>query len=266
MRFRSLLNVALPLIAGLMFFPQAASADDTVRDVLVFGASGRIGQHIVEEGLKRGYAITGVSRVPSRLSDWSERIRIEAGDILDRERTRELIAAHDAVIVSIGGMPRDKNPETYIAALAAESLIEVMQEFGEDGPRLIFVGNLFTLIYEDGKSLLDLGRVDESHRYYTMFYGHEIALQKFRASRGVNWTIATPPNGLRLEGFTGRIRFGGDELLRDPDGRPSEISYEDFAFGVFEELDRGHYIRQRFNVARDVSVHSDFPDDQSGNP
>ncbi|MDJ0654331.1 MAG: NAD(P)H-binding protein [Xanthomonadales bacterium] len=234
------------LVAGEAIAEKAES----VERVLVFGASGRIGQHIVEEGLRRGYAITGVSRFAERLSDFAGRINIETGDVLDRDRVRELIVAHDAIIVSIGGAPQNKNPETYIAALAAASLIDVLQEMGEDGPRLIFVGNLFTLIYQEGETLLDMGRVDESHQNYAMFYGHQIALDLFRASKGVNWTVATPPNGLRLQGFTGNVRFGGDELLRDPDGAPAQISREDFAFAVYEELAAGRYVRQRFNTAR----------------
>ena len=83
-----------------------------------------------------------------------------------------------------------------------------------------------------------------------MFYGHQIALDTFRQSEGVNWTVACPPNGLRLEGKTEKVRWGGDELLRDPDGTPSGISREDFAYAVFEELENGNYVRQRFNVAR----------------
>ncbi len=239
------------LLVYLVLFPTMSWSDDHGDErILIFGASGQIGSHLVEEGLKRGYSVTGVSRNPERLSGFADRIQVEAGDILDREQTRALVSTHDAVIVSVGGTPSDKNPETYIAALAAESLVDVMQTFGESGPRLIFVGNLFTLVYEDGKSLLELGRVDKSHEFYAMFYGHQIALETFRASEGVNWTVATPPNGLRLEGFTGRVRFGGDELLREPNGRPSEISREDFAYAVYEELEAGRYIRQRFNVAR----------------
>ena len=247
---RNRVLIILALLSAIIPLQAQSEVGDGIERVLVYGASGRIGSHIVEEGLKRGYSITGVSRDAERLQAVADEITVETGDILDRDRTRELIAAHDAVIVSIGGTPRDKNPETYIAALAAESLIEVLQSLGDEGPRLLFVGNLFTLIYQDGKTLLDLGRVDETHQYYAMFYGHQIALDAFRASEGVNWTIATPPNGLRLEGFTGNIVFGGDELLREPGGKPLEISYEDFAYGVFEELEAGRYIRQRFNVAR----------------
>ena len=250
MNLRYALLVFLVIGTGIGSDASWSKEAGAIERVLIFGASGRIGNHIVDEGLNRGYSITGVTRNADSLSAKADRINVEIGDILDRERTKGLIAAHDAVIVSIGGTPKDKNPETYIAALAAESLIEVLQTFGDNGPRLIFVGNLFTLIYEDGKTLLDLGRVDESHEFYAMFYGHQIALDMFRASEGVNWTIATPPNGLRLEGFTGKVRFAGDQLLRDPDGKPAQISYEDFAYAVYEELEAGRYVRKRFNTAR----------------
>ncbi len=239
----------LALLLGIVLTAAAASADDVER-VLIYGASGRIGQHIVDEALARGYGVTGVTRDPARLADRADRIDVVAGDILDREQTAELVAGHDAIIVSIGGTPRDEDPANYIAALSASSLIDVLAPLGDDGPRLVFVGNLFTLIYEDGKTLLELGRVPESHEYYAMFHGHQIALDRFRESRGVNWTVASPPNGLRLEGRTEQIRWGGDELLRDADGTPSGISREDFAYAIFEELENGRYLRARFNVAR----------------
>ena len=243
--------VVLLFAIGLATAPSSGfSHDDAVERLLIYGASGRIGQHIVDEALRRGYEVTGVTRDPARLAAYADRIDVAVGDILDRSGTAELIGAHDAVIVSVGGSPRDPDPANYIAALAAESLIDVLGTFGDDGPRLIFVGNLFTLVFEDGKTLLELGRVPESHENHAMFYGHQIALDRFRASRHVNWTVASPPNGLRLEGRTGKVRWGGDTLLRDPDGTPSGISREDFAFAVLEELEAGNYVRARFNVAR----------------
>ncbi len=229
---------------------EARAESEKVERLLIYGASGRIGAHIVEEAVSRGYAVTGVSRDPARLEQFADRINIEVGDILDRERTADLVASHDAVIVSVGGKPANQDPAQYVAALSADSLVDVLSRFGDSGPRLIFVGNLFTLEYQDGKTLLELGRVPETHENYAMFYGHQIALETFRKSRQVNWTVATPPNGLRLEGRTANVRWGGDVLLRDPDGAPSQISREDFAYAVLEELENGNYIRARFNVAR----------------
>ena len=217
--------------------------------VLIYGASGRIGSKIVEEGLLRGYAVTGVTRDPARLADYADRIEIVTSDILDRDATRELVGRFDTVVVSVGGTPRDPDPANYIAARAAESLIEVLTPMGADGPRLIFVGNLFTLIYADGKTLLERGWVKDDNPNRAMFYGHQIALDAFRAS-DIDWTVASPPNGLRLEGRTGKVRYGGDVLLRDPDGEPAQISREDYAFAIFEEIENPRYRRARFNVAR----------------
>ncbi|MEM8817399.1 MAG: NAD(P)H-binding protein [Pseudomonadota bacterium] len=217
--------------------------------VLIYGASGRIGSKIVDEALLRGYRVSAVTRDASRLDAYKDRVEVIVSDILDPDATRELLAQFDSVIVSIGGTPTDSDPAKYIAARAADSLIDVLTPMGTDGPRLIFVGNLFTLIYADGKTLLELGRVAADNPNRAMFEGHQIALDAFRAS-DINWTVATPPNGLRLEGRTGAVRWGGDELLRDEDGASSQISREDFAYAVLEELEHARYIRARFNVAR----------------
>ena len=243
----SLRHLSLALVAVFSAVAPWATAAETDR-LLIFGASGRIGSHIVDEALLRGYEVTGVARDAGHLDDYDDRIEVAIADILDRERTAELIAGHDAVIVSIEH-DRVDNPENYIASLAAESLIEVLEKLGDDGPRLIFVGSQGTLIYEDGKTLLELERVEEAHEYWPVYYSHQIALDGFRASQYVNWTVATP-HGLRLEGRTGNLRWGGDVTLRDEDGKPSGISPEDFAYAIIEELESGNYVRQRFCVAR----------------
>jgi len=252
--FRMLCSLPIFFVALALSYPAAAEESSRASDaeppsVLIYGASGRIGNKIVDEALLRGYEVSGVTRTASRLDAYKGRIDVVESDILDRDATRRLVSGFDVVIVSVGGTPTDRNPVNYIAATAAESLIEVLTPMAEDGPRLIFVGNLFTLVYRDGKSLLELNHVAEDHPNLPMFEGHQIALDAFRAST-IDWTIATPPNGLRLEGRTGRVRWGGDELLRDPDGTPSGISREDFAYAIFEEIEEPRYRRTRFNVAR----------------
>lgn len=237
-------------ILAALFLVYCSLVEAADKSVIIFGASGRLGSAIVEEGLLRDYPLTGVSRSAERLDPYADRIQVEEGDILDRERLKALIVDKDVVVVSVGGTPKSQDPASYIAATAAQSLIDVLGELGPEGPRLIFVGNLFTLIFEDGKTLLELGRVPDTHENYAMFYSHQIALDLFRDSQGFTWTVACPPNGLRLEGRTANLNWGGDVLLRDSDGAPAQISLEDFAYAIFEEIENENYLNQRFNVAR----------------
>ncbi|MFK7958702.1 MAG: NAD(P)-dependent oxidoreductase [Lysobacterales bacterium] len=218
--------------------------------LLVFGASGRIGGAIVTEALLRGYQVTGVTRARSRLEGKFDAIKIIEGDILDRARLAELIGEHDAVLVSVGGRPTSQDPARYIAATAAQSLIDILEPMGDSGPRLLFVGNLYTLKNAQGVSLIDQGIAD-GHRNEAMFRGHQIALERFRASQHTRWTIATPPNGLRLSGRTGHLLWGEDTLLVDDSGTPLSISPEDFAFAMLEEFEAQRYEKKRFTVARD---------------
>lgn len=218
--------------------------------LLIYGASGRIGGHIVQEALMRGYKVSGVTRDPSRLEGKYVGLRVIQGDILDRDSLRSLVAQHDAVLVSVGGPPANEDPSQYIAALAAKSLIQVLGSMEEGSPRVLFVGNLYTLEDESGQTFLVSRNVPTTHRNYAMFHGHQLALDIFRASTNIKWTVASPPNGLRLKERTGNIRWGDDKLLLDADGKPSTISPQDFAYSILEELEAERYINKRYTVAQ----------------
>ncbi len=243
--------VVLALTLGCAIAPPALPEQvHPPKKLLIFGATGRIGGHIVSEALSRGYVVTGVSRTPANLAGKFEGLNIAQADILDRARLRELTLEHDAVLVSVGGKPTSRDPAQYIAARAAQSLIEVLSEFGAQGPRVLFVGNLYTLRGEDDRTFLEAGRAPASHPNYPMFVGHQIALDAFRASQQVNWTVASPPNGLRFKGRSGNVRWGSDWLLYNADGTPASISPEDFAYAMLEELEAARYLRKRYTVAR----------------
>jgi hypothetical protein len=46
---------------------------------------------------------------------------------------------------------------------------------------------------------------------------------------------------------TGTFRLGGDQLLVGPDGK-SEISVQDYAVAMIDELEHPRHIRKRFTV------------------
>lgn len=236
-----LLSTTLIACTGLNTQPAAK------KEILIFGASGRIGGQLTDEALLRGYLVTGVSRNPEELQLKFPQIEAVKGDILDRDNLESLLTGQETVLISVGGKPTSPDAEKYIAYTAAVSLIDVLSEMGSSGPRIIFVGNVFTLSTENGEPMLERGKDSPN---YPMFKGHQLALDAFRESQNINWSIASPPNGFRLKGRTQKVRYGTDTLLLDAEGKPASISLADYAYGIFEEIDDENYLSRRFTLAR----------------
>ena len=53
--------------------------------VLVLGATGSVGQHIVRLLIERGHEIIALVRNPEKLKSWEGRVRIVKGDALDKD-------------------------------------------------------------------------------------------------------------------------------------------------------------------------------------
>lgn len=70
--------------------------------VLILGATGRVGRHIVADGILRGCMLTALVRDPEKLSAFGDRIHILRGDALDGTAIANAVAGQDGVIHSLG--------------------------------------------------------------------------------------------------------------------------------------------------------------------
>jgi putative NADH-flavin reductase len=64
--------------------------------ILLLGATGRTGKHIIEEALRRGHKIAAIARNPEKLNDF--KIDIIQGTPYDYETVEKAITDCDAVI------------------------------------------------------------------------------------------------------------------------------------------------------------------------
>jgi putative NADH-flavin reductase len=72
-------------------------------------------------------------------------------------------------------------------------------------------------------------------------------LNALRRETELNWTFLSP-SALFVPGErTGRFRVGGDQLLKDKDGK-SWISMEDYAIAMLAEVETPKHPHQRFTV------------------
>ena len=243
------------LLALGMHVPGASAADlessSPALDILVYGASGDIGRHVVDEALARGHRVKAVSRDPARIDRRHPHLTVNRGDILDPESIRSLIGGRDIVVVSVRGVIGEpSDPENSVALKGLRHVVEAARESPVPGPRILHVGGAGSLELEPGRLLADaLPGLFMSQTLETEIRAQVLALEYLRGVDDVAWTYITPPKVLTERKRTGRYRIGGDRMMEDEYGA-STISRADFAVALIDEAERGDYLRQRFSVAR----------------
>lgn len=268
---RHLLVLAtLSMTCGMAF-----SATSKPLKVTVYGGTGRIGQRIVDEALTRGHIVTAVVRDPSVAKIRRERLTYVKGDALDSAGVAKQLIGQDVAVVainasSIPGVPRsaDTNGPPPGAApngaapagpppapppaqgehfylRTAESFVSALRGLGAKAPRLIHVGGAGSLLDKEGKMVSDA--MPPSMPRTSDIFTQTEALNYYRTINDVKWTYVSPSLMINPGKRTGKFRLGGDALLMSADGR-SEISMEDFAVAIVDEMEKPQFLRKRFTV------------------
>jgi putative NADH-flavin reductase len=71
--------------------------------IAIFGATGKVGRHLLDQALERGDEATVLVRDPSRLTTQQhERLKVVEGDVLDPRDVERAVAGTDAVLSALG--------------------------------------------------------------------------------------------------------------------------------------------------------------------
>ncbi len=240
----------LLLLVTLLLGQLAYASDAAPLNILVYGATGKIGTHVVTEALDRGHHVTAVSRNPDRITRQHENLAAVKGDLLDPESIRSLAAGKDIVVVSVRGIIGDsKTPESALQFIAVQKVVDTLRELGDDAPRLIHVGGAGTLVIEPGVLYADkLPRLFLPKALELEIQGQVLALEYLRTVDDVNWTYATPPKQFTNRKRTGNYRTGRGKMMEDKRGR-NHISRADFAVALIDEAESAAHNMQRFTIA-----------------
>lgn len=107
--------------------PAPGSASAPTR-VLIIGATGGTGRHLVTQALERGLEVTALVRDPSRLAVQHPRLRILKGDVLDPASVDEAVRGQDAVLSALGHK-RFLGPSSILSE-GTRNLIRAMEANG----------------------------------------------------------------------------------------------------------------------------------------
>jgi uncharacterized protein len=211
--------------------------------IVVFGASGMIGSHVVQEALNRGHEVTAVTHDPSKLEIQNPKLSSVAGDVLDPASVEQVSAGHDAAVSAARPNVGDEPAARYTEA--ARTLVETLPRVAVR--RLVYVGGASSLEVAPGVQLFDTDTFEPAWKIDAN--SQRKALAFFRNDAGeIDWTYFSPAGYIAPGERTGHYRVGGNQLVTDAEGK-SYISAEDYAVALIDELENPQHIRQRFTVA-----------------
>src|SRR5919202_6396176 len=212
--------------------------------IVVFGATGAVGQHVAREALARGHAVVGVVRDPARSPAPDPRVQLVPGDATDAASIAAVAQGADAVVSAISPRPGSTGRAPSLST-AARSLIAGLTQAGVQ--RLVVAGGAGSLEVAPGVALMDTPGFPEAYKPEAIEQRDALAVYRGEAS-GLAWTYISPAVIVEPGARTGTYRTTINQLLTDSEGN-STITYADYAVAVLDELERPQHLGQRFGVA-----------------
>jgi uncharacterized protein YbjT (DUF2867 family) len=105
-------------------------------NILIFGATGGTGTHLVEQALQRGHSATAFVRDPARLTRTHPSLRCIAGDVMDAATVPAAVAGQDAIVCALGTMPESKpdlvrrQPDVPVCSVGTRNILQAMANHG----------------------------------------------------------------------------------------------------------------------------------------
>lgn len=249
------LQGTLLLLTTLLTQVSYATEDNTI---VVFGASGRIGDVIVLEALARNYKVLGVSRNPGKLLLKHPGFSPVKGDLTNIDSVRELARGAKAFVISITAKSPDNTLGNSLLVKATNTVHAALEGL-ENKPYIVQVGGanlMYGSIYEELKeNMLDAPfNFDKGSEMYAVLLGHQLSVQIYRAGP-LDWTVAAPP--IKILGIYGKpdktttrasFRLSTEGPIVDEEGNKM-IYVRDLAKAVVDEIENRHYVGQIFTMA-----------------
>ena len=214
-----------------------------MKNVVLIGASGFVGTAILNELLNRGHKVTAIVRDPAKVTASNPNLKVVQADVTDTDVLIEASKGKDAVISAYN--PGWKNPNIYEETLKNYPLIvDSVKKAGVE--RLLIVGGAGTLFYAPGKMVMDADDVPAKLLPGIKSLG-EFYLNTLRKENDIDWIFLSPAANMTLGERTGKFRIGKDDLVVDVNG-DSNISVEDYAMAMVDELEQKHHHKERFTI------------------
>lgn len=202
--------------------------------IIVFGATGGVGQSVVKQALEQGYQVTAFVRTPDKLKVTGEKLTVVQGDAFHVEQVAAAIAHHDAVVSCLGsnqGMKKSDDLQTM-----AKNIVAGMQQHGVK--RIVYTASAGIndeLPGIGGKLMMGVLK--------QVLIDHRAAVDAIQQA-GLTYTIVRPM-GLTNDSFSGQYR----ESEEGVPGKSKTIPRADVAHFIVKALGNAEYENKSVGIA-----------------
>ncbi|MFA6085798.1 NAD(P)-dependent oxidoreductase [Mucilaginibacter sp.] len=209
--------------------------------VALIGATGFVGSAILKEAVSRGHEVTAISRDSSKVAKEAG-VTAVAVDVNNADALAAALSGHDAVVSSYN--PGWADPDLYNHFIeGSEAIQEAVKKSGVT--RLLVIGGAGSLEIAPGVQLVDTPQFPAEWK--TGATAARDYLNIIRKETELDWTFLSPAINLHPGERKGIFRLGTENPVFDADGK-SDISVEDLAVAVINELENNQYVKARFTL------------------
>lgn len=205
--------------------------------ILVIGASGRTGRHVVDRALGHGHEVTAFAR-SGRLDPLEPRARVIAGDVLDFDAVDAAVEGQQGVVVAIG---RGASPFAPLHEPAIANVVHAMAVHGVVKLAVLSAAGTFartdpniSMAYRARIATIAKGAYDDLE-----------GMESRVMASGLDWTIVRA-RALSDDPATGDYRISLDGSIPKSKGR---ISRADVAGLLLKAIETDTYRKRAVVIA-----------------
>jgi uncharacterized protein YbjT (DUF2867 family) len=201
-------------------------------NLLILGATGPTGRHVVDLALQSGDTITVLARRPESLDDLAGQVIVVAGDATSHEDVAKAMIGQDVVISTLGRSTSVRADDLFTRAAAA--VIGAAKDVGVS--RLVWLSSFG--VGDTYRSASAVQKVMYRTFLRNIYANKELSEQEIRSS-GLDWTLVYPTT--LTKGPAKRTYRVGERLSMK--GHPT-ISRADVADFMYKAAQRPEWIHR----------------------